>query len=350
MEPRNFQERMSKLAQAHKQKEKQRLNLRIIQLQKKLKVKQRLELEIEQMSSGVEDLRPIFEGGGGDVDAEAKKQIESLKEILKRKDKHIEDLEELNVALIIKEKKINDELEHARQLLIDIEKEIMEPINFQESITKLTEAKKIKPEDKQHFEGGGKNVDTKKKLESLKKNLKEKDELIESLEELNQALIVKEKKMNDEFQYARKVLIDCLKDMPNSKASIGIKIMGDIDCDQILAAAKKRYPAEEAKEKATEWTNLLLDKLKDPDWYPFKILMEVIDEEDDFIKAKKKEWGAEVYDIVVTMLTEMNEYNPCWRCPVPELWNFAQGRKATLDECAEFLRRFSKSKKRKESC
>ncbi|KAL8107127.1 hypothetical protein AgCh_023789 [Apium graveolens] len=117
MVPSNFWERMSELAEAHK-KEKQRLNLQIVKLQEKLQVMQRLELEIEQMSSSVEDhLIPIFEGGGEDVDAN--KQIECLKENLKKKDKHIEDLEELNVALIIKEKKINDKLKHTRKLLID---------------------------------------------------------------------------------------------------------------------------------------------------------------------------------------------------------------------------------------
>lgn len=64
-----------------------------------------------------------------------------------------------------------------------------------------------------------------------------------------------------------------LKDMPDSKLNIGVKRMGDLDYDQILAAAKKKYPADEAEEKAMEWTNLVLDKLKDPDWFPFKIIM-----------------------------------------------------------------------------
>lgn len=61
--------------------------------------------------------------------------------------------------------------------------------------------------------------------------------------------------------------------MPNSKLKIGVKSMGDLDYDQILAAVKKKYPADEAEEKAMECTNLLLDKLKDSDWYPFKIIM-----------------------------------------------------------------------------
>ncbi|KAK1367753.1 XH domain-containing protein [Heracleum sosnowskyi] len=272
MEPSMFQKRMFKLTEAHK-KEEDKLNLRITQLVTKLKDKQRLELEIEGMSSGVEDMIPIFEGGSGYADAEAKKEIKSLKE-----------------------------------------------------------------------------------------NLKEKDELIKDLEELNKALIMKERKMNDEFQYAQNVLIDGLKDMPNSKTDIGVKRMGDVDYDWILAAAKKKYPAEE---KAKEFTTLLLDKLKNircgwNHWHPFKkitvgkgwkeVIKEVIDEEDDFMKDIKKEWGAEVYDAVVTALTELNERHPRGRCPAPELWNFAQGGRATLGECLELILGRLKNKKRKESC
>lgn len=74
------------------------------------------------MSSGVEDMIPIFEvgGGDGDADAGAKKKIESLKANLKEKDQHIADLEVLNEALMIKERKMKDEFQYARKVLIDV--------------------------------------------------------------------------------------------------------------------------------------------------------------------------------------------------------------------------------------
>ena len=73
----------------------------------------------------------------------------------------------------------------------------------------------------------------------------------------------------------------------------------------------------------------------------------VINEEDDGIKAIKNEWGDEVYKSVVTALRELNEYNPAGRCPVPELWNFKAGRRATLSESVEFILRLWKTNKRK---
>ncbi|KAI3801508.1 hypothetical protein L1987_29615 [Smallanthus sonchifolius] len=51
------------------------------------------------------------------------------------------------------------------------------------------------------------DVEAKNKMESIQNDLKEKEEELEGLEELNQALIVKERKSNDELVEARKELI-----------------------------------------------------------------------------------------------------------------------------------------------
>ena len=55
------------------------------------------------------------------------------------------------------------------------------------------------------------------------------------------------------------------------------------------------------------------------------------------MKTIKNEWGNEAYDAVVTALTEMNEYNPSGRFVVPELWNYEEGRRATLGECVKLF-------------
>lgn len=73
----------------------------------------------------------------------------------------------------------------------------------------------------------------------------------------------------------------------------------------------------------------------------------VIDAEDEGLVLIKNEWGDEVYDSVVTALTELNEYNSSGRYPVPELWNLKEGKKATLAEGVEFILRLWKTKKRK---
>lgn len=61
-------------------------------------------------------MRPISDGG----DAEAQKKMESLEENLKEKEEDLESLEELNQALIVKEKKASDELQDARKELISV--------------------------------------------------------------------------------------------------------------------------------------------------------------------------------------------------------------------------------------
>lgn len=56
------------------------------------------------------------------------------------------------------------------------------------------------------------------------------------------------------------------------------------------------------------------------------------------MKGLKNEFGDEVYDAVVMALKEMNECNPSGRYVVPELWNYAQGRRARLVEGLVVLR------------
>lgn len=51
------------------------------------------------------------------------------------------------------------------------------------------------------------NEELRKKVDALQMNLRDKEETLEELEEFNQKLIIKERKSNDELQYARKILI-----------------------------------------------------------------------------------------------------------------------------------------------
>lgn len=65
------------------------------------------------------------------------------------------------------------------------------------------------------------------------------------------------------------------------------------------------------------------------------VTQEIIDEEDERLKDLQNEYGDEVYMAVTDALKEMNEYNPSGRYVVSELWNFKEGRKATLREGVE---------------
>ncbi|CAL1387350.1 unnamed protein product [Linum trigynum] len=181
-----------------------------------------------------------------------------------------------------------------------------------------------------------------KKVEAIMKDLKEKEDDLDNVESLNQTLIVKERKSNDELQDARKELVNCLKDM-SIRGPIRVKRMGELDGEPFLQALRKKYSEDEADEKASELCSLWVEYLKDPDWHPFKRVVvdekhqEIIDEEDERLSGLKKQVGEEAYKAVASALMEINEYNPSGRYIISEVWNYKEGRRATLKEGVTFL-------------
>ncbi|XP_059300535.1 factor of DNA methylation 4-like [Lycium ferocissimum] len=197
------------------------------------------------------------------------------------------------------------------------------------------------------------DLEAKKKLDSIQEEIKESEEELESLETLNQALIIKERLTNDEVQEARKELIDGLKDSRAARANICVKRMGELNEKPFHAAAKRMYNSEEAAEKAVEVCSLWEDHLRNPNWHPYKVIQkgqaaeEIIDEDDEKLKELKAEYGDEVYQSVVTALNELNEHNPSGRYPVPKLWNNKEKRTASLNEGVEHILKQWKAHKRK---
>ncbi|CAN4080582.1 unnamed protein product [Withania somnifera] len=168
------------------------------------------------------------------------------------------------------------------------------------------------------------DLEAKKKLESIQEEIKDSEGELESLETLNQTLIIKERLTNDEVQEARKELINGLRE---SRAFICVKRMGELNEKPFHASAKKIYDANEAQEKAVEVSSLWEDHLRDPNWHPYKVIQkdqtteEIIDEDDEKLKELRADYGDEVYQAVLTALNELNEHNPSGRYPVPQLWN-----------------------------
>ncbi|XP_074366478.1 factor of DNA methylation 4-like [Apium graveolens] len=287
------------------------------------------------------------------------REREHLNETERRRLHHLKEKKEKNEKAIIEQKKAEEsmmklaeahkkEKHQLYQRVIELQKKLDDKQRLELDIEQMRGAVEVM----RPISDGG-DAEAKKKMESLEETLKEKEEDLEGLEDLNQALIIKERKTNDELQDARKELINGLKGRSSMKASIGVKRMGDLDHKPIVSAAKIKYPAAEAGVKAMEYTSLLDTRIRDSNWYPFKVITvgadskRVINEEDDFIKVIKNEWGDEVYNAVVTALTELNEYNPSGRYPVPELWNLKEERRATLGESIEFILRLWKTNKRK---
>lgn len=191
------------------------------------------------------------------------------------------------------------------------------------------------------------------KIKEMNEELKEKMEEMDSVESLNQTLVVKERQSNDELQQARKELINGLSDMLSGRTNIGIKRMGEIDMKAFRDSSKERFPSEESQIKAMELCSLWQEKLKNPEWHPVKVVVkdgnpqEVMDEDDEMLRKLKEEWGSEICDAVITAFKEMNEYNPSGRYVVPELWNFKENRKATLKEVIAYILKNLKNLKRK---
>ena len=98
------------------QRKKEELRNRIIELEKKLDARQALVLEIEGLRGQLNVMRHM----GGDDDLEVLGKVEAIHKLLREKEGEYEDLEALNQALIIKERKCNDELQEARKELVSV--------------------------------------------------------------------------------------------------------------------------------------------------------------------------------------------------------------------------------------
>ncbi|KAI3929250.1 hypothetical protein MKX01_006486 [Papaver californicum] len=181
--------------------------------------------------------------------------------------------------------------------------------------------------------------------EGISKLWVEKTALLEAQEAINNSIILKDQSVSDEFQEARKELINGLRGM-SSSLIIGVKKMAELDLKPFLVAPNKLdCSAEEALSSAIQLCGSWRKKIKDPNWHPFKVIKvgdtnkEVLDEEDEKLKCLKQESDEEVYKAVITAIIEMNQYNPTGDInePIKEIWNFKEGKRATLKEGISFL-------------
>ncbi|GLT62730.1 hypothetical protein SLA2020_353440 [Shorea laevis] len=276
-----------------------------------------------------------------------RRKLELEKEMNERATLEQQKANETLLKLADDQKKVTEEL---HRKFIELEKKVDAEHALQLEIERLRGALQVI----KHMGEEDEEVETKEKLAAIEEDLKEKEEQLEHLDALNQTLIVKERKCNDELQDARKELISSLKDM-KTRAKIGVKRMGELDNKPFVAAAKRKFPAGEADEKAAELSSLWEDYLMDPNRHPFKIIIdkegnstEMIDEDDEKLRDLKNEFGDEACNAVTTALKELNEYNPSGRYTVQELWNFTEGRRATLGEGAvHILQQWRLLKRRK---
>ncbi|EEF35059.1 factor of DNA methylation 1 [Ricinus communis] len=256
-----------------------------------------------------------------------------------------------NVLRLVEEQK--REKEEALNKILQLEKQLDAKQKLEMEIEEL----KGKLQVIKHL-GDQDDAAVQRKMKEMADELEQKEEDFGDMENLHHTLVVKERQSNDELQDARKELIAGLGDMLSSvvRTNIGIKRMGEIDQKPFLNTCKQKFPLEEAQVQATTLCSLWQENLKDSSWQPFKIVPdaevegkvnEIVDEEDEKLQNLKLEWGDEIYNAVVTALKEINEYNASGRYITPELWNFKEGRKATLKEVIGYIVKNIKTLKRK---
>ncbi|KAJ8558515.1 hypothetical protein K7X08_034044 [Anisodus acutangulus] len=159
----------------------------------------------------------------------------------------------------------------------------------------------------------GEGQDVKKKLDEIQESLNEKKEELEALEDLNQALVVKEQLENVELKDARKDLINGMKQY-SSRDLIGVKRMGELDTKRFQEITKRKFLGKDADVKAAQLCSIWENHLKDPNWHPFKDVTSengskeiIIDDNDETLNGLKHEFGEAAYELVTTALMEMNE-------------------------------------------
>lgn len=359
------------------QKEDKTKNSKLIlglktQLEEKSKESEELQIEISKtvshMKTVMKQKEMMIENYNIDVEMMLKKTLESLKKITDEHEKtksQLEDREKelrareaknesqkrkldsekrMNELALLEQKKADErmlklvedqkkEKENLHRRIIELQKKLDEKQRLELEIKQMKGAVEVMKHMTEE------DIEAKKKMESIQEVLKEKEEELEALDALNQTLIAKERRSNDELQDARKELISGFKEN-SARAHIVVKRMGDLDAKPFTNAAKRQKEETESMMKlASLWEN----RLRDPSWHPFKVITvgekskEILDEEDELIASLKAECDGEIYNAVVTASIELNEYNPSGRYPVPELWHNKEKRKATLQECVEFL-------------
>ncbi|CAH8306307.1 unnamed protein product [Eruca vesicaria subsp. sativa] len=163
----------------------------------------------------------------------------------------------------------------------------------------------------------------------------------------------KERMANDEFQEARKEMIQQFwKDKEDlvSGEKIRVKIMGQLNMDPFVVAVKKKHrcPQARAEIKATILCSFWETQIGDVHWHPFKvdesdgIAKLVVDNKDEKLVKLKDEYGEELCDEVVRTKKEIVEYNASGGYVISELWNFEKEEKATMEEATEVMLKIRK--------
>ncbi|KAG4989707.1 hypothetical protein AAZX31_11G223800 [Glycine max] len=311
---------------------------------------EKLKLQLESHKNELELRKVELEKREAHNESERKKLAEEIEEnASKNSSLQMAALEQMkadeNVMKLAEDQKRQKEQLHAKiiqlQKQLDVKQEL--ELEIQQLKGSLSVLKHMEDDE---------DAEILNKVDTLQKDLRDKEQSLQDLDALNQTLIIKERESNDELQEARQALVDAIKEL-QSHGNIRLKRMGELDTRPFLEAMKQRYNEEDAEERASELCSLWEEYLKDPDWHPFKVIMvegkekEIIRDDDEKLNGLKNDLGEGAYKAVVEALLEINEHNPSGRYLTSVLWNYKQGRRATLKEGVQFISNQWKVLKRK---
>ncbi|KAJ3669236.1 hypothetical protein LUZ60_011186 [Juncus effusus] len=304
-----------------------------------LKLQADLELKKKEAELANQKLLEGKKNSSGNV-SKLSKDMKSL--VLATKEKQKADEKVWN---LIEEHK--REKEKAVKKILELERKLEAKHSLQLEIHRINaqlerdkELESIEPEERE-------------RMERMREELREKLEEMEEIDTLNQTLIVKEKRSNEELEDARDVIIKGLEGR-SSSTIIKIKKMGEISEEKFRKACEIKFHRSAVEKEVGFLLQKWQNEIQNPNWNPFKTEMsngsvkEVIDNEDEKLQGLKNGLGDEAFDAVKSALMEIKEFNPTRKVPVPEIWNMKENRKATMAEATRFaLNAFKLSKKKR---
>ncbi|KAG2621589.1 hypothetical protein PVAP13_3NG317764 [Panicum virgatum] len=149
---------------------------------------------------------------------------------------------------------------------------------------------------------------------------------------------------DDDLEAVRDELIKGLLEIDRGGRKIGIKEMGELNEKAFKAACVAKVPPEEVDTAFYELYSSWQKQIGDLSWYPFKTVIvdgshqEIVNLDDDKLQELKRAWGSGAHDAVVKALMEMKQYGVLSdRSIAYELWNYKEGRRATMRECINYM-------------
>ncbi|KAM0906947.1 hypothetical protein ACQ4PT_016476 [Festuca glaucescens] len=158
--------------------------------------------------------------------------------------------------------------------------------------------------------------------------------------------LYKREQMNTkELQESRQELIQgLLENMPISgRVVVGIKRMGQLDERPFQLACKRKFRDDDAEGQAASLVSSWQEEIQKTCWHPFTTIQvdredkEIVDDNDPKLSQLRLECGDSVCYAVKVALSEINEYSPHGRHVMNEIWNFQEGRKATMTEAIVYI-------------